>query len=251
MNCMSVVNRKPKQIMTVRIQGMRAAGWSGQGQPSAAISAITIIRNLKYYVPLYLQINHVTITTPRSLTGGQVGSATGGYSQLASIGIQLLGNWLGYPVTSISGGYTGAFYDIVKEFILDMSQVNRNRVTYYPSKCEGLVFGTNVVENYGEGAQNNPYVVQLTMPADTPVIQTHDLTMDVNPATWIFQRALTEEEKMLDPWYQQRKKCQEQHQEFLFGMQELKLSHTEKPADRFTQETMLNEDIQKTGEGVV
>ena len=57
----------------------------------------------------------MTITTPRSLTGGQVGSATGGYSQLASIGIQLLGNWLSYPVTSISGGYAGAFYNIIKE----------------------------------------------------------------------------------------------------------------------------------------
>ena len=34
-------------------------------------------------------------------------------------------------------------------------------------------------------------------------------------------------------------------------MQELEQSHTEKPADLFTQETMLNEDIQKTGGGVV
>ena len=180
-NSMSVVNREPKQIMIVRIQEMRAAGWIGQEQPSATISAITIVRNFKYYVPLYFQINHVTITTPRSLTGGQVGSATGGYSQLASIGIQLLENWLGYPVTSISGGHAGAFYDISKEFVLDMRQGNRNKVTYYqPKRDQGLVFDTNVIENYGKSAQNNPYMVQLTMPSDTPVIQADDLAVDVN-----------------------------------------------------------------------
>ena len=42
------------------------------------------------------------------------------------------------------------------------------KMTYYPSKRDrGLVFDTNVVENYDDGAQNNPYMVQFTMPADS------------------------------------------------------------------------------------
>ena len=123
---MSIVNREPKQIMTAysRINGSRIFGDPTEVVLSGLISAVTIIKNFKDYVPAYFMLNHITVTTPRSLTGGLVsGPNGGGNTQLASMGIQFLGNWLGYSVQAIGVGYS--FYDVIKEFILDLSQGTR------------------------------------------------------------------------------------------------------------------------------
>ena len=81
-------------------------------------------------------------------------------------------------------------------------------MTYYPTKRDGgLVIDCTMVENTGEGEAPNPY--WITLPQNTTFVQLNDLAVDVNLTRWGFYRSLTEEERMLDPWYVAKKRAKE------------------------------------------
>ena len=108
-----------------------------------------------------MMVNHITVITPRSSTGGTVGVV----EQLVSIiftqvSVAFLGNWLGFPVTTLGGvdPSAGAYFDVIKQFVLDMTSGQRNKQTYYPTKQDSaIVIDCKVASVYNGQAQNNPY----------------------------------------------------------------------------------------------
>ena len=249
---MSVVNREPKQTMVVRINGLQAAGWNGSVQPPAAqIYANIVISNFKDYVPKYFQIHSVTVTTPRSITGGSVRNVTGDavLGLMTQMSVQFIGNWLGLPVSVLPSTNFGTFFDVVKEFILDLSTGNRTKATYYPSaRDEGLVIDVKNIEKPPGQAQMIPLICNISFPVDTPQAQCDDVVIDVNITRWGFLRELTEREKMNDPWYRGRMRVNQQRQEYIIAVDQLtrsSLQEDDAEPDKLESKPLILENLLK------
>ena len=114
----SDVQRFPKQTMTVRIYGMKAAGWDGTSYPpNAIVSAYTIYLNFKDYIPRWFTVNSITLISNRSYMGPTEGDAsTAMYGTLGSIAGQALGSWWRFSANVLT-----AAYDVISQGVLEMS----------------------------------------------------------------------------------------------------------------------------------
>ena len=89
----------------------------------------------------------------------------------------------------ITAGGSAAAADLVKEGVVQLAGLRRQKMTYHPAKRDSaIIFDVQVVES-APMKDTNPNIIRLTVDTDlgeVPDVQAADVYVDVNLTKWGF-----------------------------------------------------------------
>ena len=141
------------------------------------------------YIPRYMEIEGITIYTPRAIVGGAVfetGSSQK-YSVMTDLNVILFTNFIGHTYTTSDRKFinAGDASDVLTAFDIPLNNNGRNKITYHLSKCDAQIVWDVSNASTATGHQtSNPILLEAFLVNNTPSRQAHDVTFDCRVTVW-------------------------------------------------------------------